>query len=738
MAGMLGTKRRAVWRFLAVLCALAAACTVVEESGTEDVELGVSMAALVVNGEKSQGHPVAAQLGDRRFIVWGGTDAQRRLNVMSSLREGEWGGKITLDERTNGNGGAALAVFNGRLYMGWTGTDDRLNLMSSADGVTWTNKRTFEQRSHDAPGLGVHNGRLYVVFTATDDQLHVFWSGDGNAFSAPVWLDERSHNSPSITSFEGKLIVGWTGVHQHLNIAEIDENGRKLRDANCEELSWDGTTMMGFGKSLIVSWRGNFINEQLNHAPLSLSFLNTWLDAGKVGGLPGKVTMNDKSNRMPTWANFNGSAALVWRGTDGQVNILEHMYELPRADVSVAITPANSSVAVTERVLLDVAIRNAGPQAAERPAAALTLPGGLSLASCTSRDGITCTQAGSFLLLDLGSLGAGAAAHAQVELEAGCTFEDEVVGVWATVSSATLDPAPANNAASATIAILPSGPVLVAPEAVAALTCSLDGTSVELGAPSVSDACDEAPHVTARIVSMAGQPVDIPVTADTVFALCDSVVEYTVVNAGGLSATATQTVSVGFEHDACAGGACCADGATLVDLDERGSVYAGRRAGECVLGTTASDTVSLSGGDSALFGGPGSDTISVGAGAYEVRAGDGDDVVAAHGGGVTLWGNAGDDVLFVGHGDNQVIPGAGLDTVSLGHGDNTIVILDVCEIEEGEQIEAGDGHDVLVAPVGAEELAALGLALEGIDEIVVDASRGCASECRLVSESCGQ
>jgi Ca2+-binding RTX toxin-like protein len=121
-----------------------------------------------------------------------------------------------------------------------------------------------------------------------------------------------------------------------------------------------------------------------------------------------------------------------------------------------------------------------------------------------------------------------------------------------------------------------------------------------------------------------------------------------------------------------------------------------------------------------------------------VRAGAGDDVVAAFGGGVTLWGNAGDDVLFVGHGDNQVIPGAGLDTVSLGNGDNTIVILDVCEIEEGEQIEAGDGHDVLIAPVGAAELAELGVALSGIDEIVVDTSRGCASECRLVSESCGE
>jgi uncharacterized repeat protein (TIGR01451 family) len=723
---------------LAVMCALAGACADGEESSTGDdeIELAEAEAALIVNGEKSVGHPAAAQLGDRRFIAWGGTDAAKRLNLTSSLRGGAWGNKITLEERTNGNGGAALAVFNDRLYLGWTGTDDRLNIMSSADGVTWGGKRTFEEWSHDSPALTVHEGRLYVAFTGTDDYLRTFWTGDGSSFTAPVRIDERSHNAPSITSFEEHLILGWTGIHQHLNIGELDDAGNRLRRANCDEKSWDGTFIMGFGHTLIVSWRGNFLNEQLNHVPMSWAFLDAWLDNGGWGGLPNKVTMNDKSNRMPTWANFAGSAALVWRGTDSQVNVLEGLYELPKADLSVAITPSQSSVEVTQSVVLDVFVRNAGPNAAEASSVALTIPGGLTYASCSSTNGFSCVQAGSFLLLNLAGLGVHGVASARVELKAACTFKTQVLGLWATVSSATLDPNAANNAASATVTVNPWGPILTVPPAATALTCSLEGTSLDLGAPVVYDVCDRNPTVRVRIVSMAGQPVDIPVTDDTVFPLCESVVEYTAVNAGGFVETATQLVNVGFQHDACANGACCPAGSSLVDLDERGDTYSGRTAGECVLGTAGNDIVALSGGASALFGGPGHDTIAVGGGAYTIRAGQGNDIVSAFGGGVSLWGNEGDDVLFVGHGDNEVYPGPGLDTVSLGAGDNTVLILDLCEVEPGETLEGGPGHDTLIAPVGAEELAEAGLALEGFDEIVVDASRGCASECRLVSESC--
>ena len=751
---MLGLKRRSndvsgrrlhskgamLWKMLAVCTALASACAADETAYDEPVELAGSAQAMTVNGEKTQGHPAAAQLGERRYIVWGGTDGQKRLNVMSSTRPGEWGSKITLEERTNGNGGVALTVFNERLYMGWTGSDDHLNIMSSADGVSWTGKRSFDvERSPHAPSLAVHNGRLYVAYTGTDDHLNLLWSDDGKTFTRPVTLEDRSHNSPSLTSFEGKLILAWTGVHQYMNIAELDGAGRILREANAPELSWDGMFVMGFGHTLIISWRGNFINEQLNHAPLSLAFLDAWLNGGnRSEGLPTKVTMNDKSNRMPTFANFAGSAALLWRGTDGQVNILEHVYELPRADLTVAITPSTSSVGVTEHLTLDIALSNAGPNAAESTSGALTIPGGLSLVSCTSGDGVACSQSGAFVMLSRAGLAVGATVHTRVELAAACTFEPLTLGLWATVSSSTLDPVSANNVASASVKVTPAGPVLVAPGAVAATTCSLDGTALELGTPVVSDLCDPAPEVTARVVSSGGEVVDLPLGDDTVFALCDSVVEYTVTNAAGLSATATQTVSVGFEHDACASGACCPDGLTLVDLDDHGGAYSGRKGGECVLGTSGADAVSLAGGTSALFAGPGDDSISLGAGAYTVRAGAGDDLVAAFGGGVSLWGNAGDDVLFAGHGDNEVYAGPGLDQVSLGAGNDTILILDVCEIEQGEQVAAGPGHDVLVAPVGAEELAELGLVLEGVEEIIVDASRACASECRLVSESCEQ
>jgi hypothetical protein len=725
-----------------VLCtalALAGACAqdndVVEEPA---LELGAASATLVVNEEKSEGHPVAAQLGNVRYLVWGGTNADKNINVLSSLREGEWTHKQTLAERTNGSGGLGLTVFAGRLAMAWTGSDDKLNVMMSSDGVTWTQKRTFDAAtSRVAPAVHVHDGRLYLAYTGTDERLNLMWSDDGSTFSGVLTLDERSSYSPSLTSFEGTLLLGWTGTDSHLNIAELDAQGKLGRKGTSYETSHDGTFLLGLGHQLIVAWRGNG-NEWLNHAPLSRTFVGSWLTTGSTGVLPDKRTMDEKSNRMPTFADFAGSAALLWRGTDAKVNILEHVYEIPRADLTVSLAGNAPVLGGSEPLGLDVTLRNEGPNAAEAPLATLTLPEGATLVSASGGDGVVVSQGPGSLILRLPELAAGASASTHLELTLACTLKPSVLTFAARVSSATVDPNANNDVASTSVQVVPRGPTLVAPPARALASCSLEGAYAELGVPTVDDVCDPAPKLTVRIVSMAGVSVDVPVTDETLFPLCESVVEYRVVNAAGLSATATQTVSVGFEHDRCASGACCPEGSIVVDLDDLSSTYASRRSGECVLGTETPDTVSLSGASAGFFGGAGDDTLTATATFHDLRGGEGNDTLVATGGGVQLWGNTGDDVLFVSRGENELIPGPGLDSVIARDGDNVVHILDVCEIERGEQIEMGNGYDVLISPVPEAQLAALGLLWAGIDEIRVDGSRACASECRMMSERCAE
>ena len=105
---------------------------------------------------------------------------------------------------------------------------------------------------------------------------------------------------------------------------------------------------------------------------------------------------------------------------------------------------------------------------------------------------------------------------------------------------------------------------------------------------------------------------------------------------------------------------------------------------------------------------------------------DGRDTISAAIGSATVFGGADDDIIFAGLGNNTVIPGR--DTVNTGNGDDTIIIYDVCEVAGGETIAAGLGHDILISPVSLAELQALGVVVDGIDEVIIQ-QNSCKSEC---------
>jgi len=63
---------------------------------------------------------------------------------------------------------------------------------------------------------------------------------------------------------------------------------------------------------------------------------------------------------------------------------------------------------------------------------------------------------------------------------------------------------------------------------------------------------------------------------------------------------------------------------------------------------------------------------------------------------------------------------------------NTSYIFDKCEVDGGENISGGTGHDTLVIPAPLAEMQALGLNVTGFEEIVV-LPMSCYSECRVPS-----
>jgi hypothetical protein len=132
----------------------------------------------------------------------------------------------------------AVTVFNNQLYVSWTGTDNGLNVMSSPDGVTWdeaTHVR-LAQKTQFAPSLAVFNGKLYLGFTAeggsTPNALSLLSSSDGLTFGGLTTLPpfsqsefpsetyEWSIGSPSLFSISNeRLYVAWASVPETLNYA---------------------------------------------------------------------------------------------------------------------------------------------------------------------------------------------------------------------------------------------------------------------------------------------------------------------------------------------------------------------------------------------------------------------------------------------------------------------------------------------------------------------------------------
>jgi hypothetical protein len=172
---------------------------------------------------------------------------------------------------------------------------------------------------------------------------------------------------------------------------------------------------------------------------------------------------------------------------------------------------------------------------------------------------------------------------------------------------------------------------------------------------------------------------------------------------------------------------CCPTAATVSGYGDEDDRHDITQDGECVLTAGGDDTISGIKTGSVAGAGAGADVIRVGQGGT-AYGGDGDDTIETLGSSI-VFGNAGDDTIRVPCGSGIVFPGPGRDSVEMGPGDDVVVVNDACELAPGEKLLAGAGHDVLVSPLTLPELAALGVEVEGFEEVTIE-RHPCQSECR--------
>ncbi len=273
-------------------------------------------------------------------------------------------------------------------------------------------------------------------------------------------------------------------------------------------------------------------------------------------------------------------------------------------------------------------------------------------------------------------------------------------------------------------------------------TCFPGPVAVRLAAPSIDGLCElgttsgEVTHV-----NDVALPVPLPVDSGLLLPPGEHRVVWSLRDGSGeVYASAEQRLSVLFEPDA----ACCTPEQRLVDEP----VVLEPGTGICLLGSEQALTLASADAADWVFGSMGADYLHAGGGEDTVLGGDGDDVILG-GAGATLvaFGGDGDDTIFgtlatsavisAGNGRDVVVGSDGADVITVGPetelvaagaGNDTLILYDLCELASGMQLDGGDGQDELRSPLSRAELEAVGVVLEGIEEVVVVDARHLA-EC---------
>jgi len=200
---------------------------------------------------------------------------------------------------------------------------------------------------------------------------------------------------------------------------------------------------------------------------------------------------------------------------------------------------------------------------------------------------------------------------------------------------------------------------------------------------------------------------------------------------GGDGADDIRTIHGPDEIDAGAGG-------DFVDSGFDDDVVFGGEGDDTIRSSSGLNWIDAGPGDDDVTGGFDVDTVFGGEGMDVIDGGDDPDWISGGPGGDTLEGgfgddyiegNAGGDLIEGGTGGDTIIGGPGRDEVYGQIGNDTVVIYDVCELEAGEILDGGfAGYDTLVTPIEVADLEAVGVIVDGFEQIEVAADPW-ASQC---------
>jgi uncharacterized repeat protein (TIGR01451 family) len=212
--------------------------------------------------------------------------------------------------------------------------------------------------------------------------------------------------------------------------------------------------------------------------------------------------------------------------------------EVMEADLSVTKTASPDPVTTGSNFTYTITVMNNGPVGANNVIVTDNLPGSTTFVSCAATGGGVCSGTGNNRSVNFSALAAGAAATITLVAKANCLLADgTTISNTVTVSSATDDPDPSNNSASADVVASNPPPVISCP-ANLTIAGNIPGSCSATVNPGTATAIDNCPGVTVVGMRSDGQALTDP------YPLGTATITWTATDSGGRSASCQQTVTV--------------------------------------------------------------------------------------------------------------------------------------------------------------------------------------------------
>jgi hypothetical protein len=226
--------------------------------------------------------------------------------------------------RAHTNSGAALATFDGRLYLAWTGYESPhlINIESSSNGVDFGNKVTLAEGAYGFPALAASGGRLYVAWTGLDKDHHLNLasSSDGVNWSQRVTLPETSDAGPGLSDTNsGGLEIAWAGrgKNAYINVASSSDgvnfsHAVTLPETTQRETSFGyavGPALADLGARLYIAWAGtdDRLNTEWSSDGVTFGAKHIYSEIAGEGAGPELASLNGKM--YMTWFAYNNKDA---------------------------------------------------------------------------------------------------------------------------------------------------------------------------------------------------------------------------------------------------------------------------------------------------------------------------------------------------------------------------------------------------------------------------------------------